>query len=693
LGASYLNSFRRYLRPVFCSWVWVLYLFVFQLSWAQPSNEVYHLSIGDVSEIDETIYIPDTWNYLPGNQNWSESFLTDSNRQQVSTYLDPSELSFIDWDGSGWFWISFQIDSSLLDYPLALLPEQHNGASEIYFDGRLVHRIGTFSPDENTFEPYKDALPRHLQIIDTNVHTLAVRYANFDAESFNNYGFTAGFRFLFGNQDYHGSTILETQRRDLKIRQFYLGIMLAFTVIHFLLFVFYPAEKRNLYFALFTGFLTLLSYSILEAEFSYSPKASIFYYRVSLIAWLFTVMYALRFSYSLFYDKMPRIFWGFLAAGLLLATGIWLNQQAYSGIRELFVLIMLFEIFRVLVISFIRKKEGIALIGSGLIVFGGGLLYTSLANLNVFQSDPIWGNVYGSTGLILGMSVYLSRVFAQTNQRLEDKLQEVKHLSEVSLQQERISKQKEMERKLLEAENARKSQELEEARTLQLSMLPTSVPQHPNWDVAVYMQTAQEVGGDYYDFATDADGNLLVAVGDATGHGMKAGIMVATAKSFFHTLAHEPSLISILKRMSIGVKNMNLRMMYMSMMLLRIQNKTVEYTSAGMPPMLHFRKNSGDVVTHLHKGMPLGAQVDYPYTSSILNVESGDILVCLSDGLTELFNEKREQLGVQNVEHLILNNNEGDAEKILTQIVDFSGKWAGTAEQEDDLTLLVMKAR
>jgi serine phosphatase RsbU (regulator of sigma subunit) len=74
--------------------------------------------------------------------------------------------------------------------------------------------------------------------------------------------------------------------------------------------------------------------------------------------------------------------------------------------------------------------------------------------------------------MIFSMSIYLSRDFAKTNRQVEQKLREVKHLSERSLAQERINREKEVERKLLAAENERKSKELEEARQLQLSMLP-----------------------------------------------------------------------------------------------------------------------------------------------------------------------------------------------------------------------------
>src|SRR6185295_16116119 len=93
------------------------------------------------------------------------------------------------------------------------------------------------------------------------------------------------------------------------------------------------------------------------------------------------------------------------------------------------------------------------------------------------------------------------------------------------------------QRQELQTENERRAKELEEARQLQLSMLPKSVPQLVQLEIAAYMKTATEVGGDYYDFHLAEDGTLTVAVGDATGHGLKAGTMVSSVKSLFVSLA------------------------------------------------------------------------------------------------------------------------------------------------------------
>ena len=85
-------------------------------------------------------------------------------------------------------------------------------------------------------------------------------------------------------------------------------------------------------------------------------------------------------------------------------------------------------------------------------------------------------------------------------------------------------------------------------------MLPGKLPDVDPYDISVYMETATEVGGDYYDYSIQEDGWMTLALGDATGHGMKAGIMVAAAKSNFHTLAGEENQVEMLHRMSDGLR-------------------------------------------------------------------------------------------------------------------------------------------
>src|SRR5438477_9982476 len=101
-------------------------------------------------------------------------------------------------------------------------------------------------------------------------------------------------------------------------------------------------------------------------------------------------------------------------------------------------------------------------------------------------------------------------------------------------------------------------------------MLPKKLPELPNLEIAAYMKPATEVGGDYYDFHLAADGTLTVAVGDATGHGLKAGTMVTATKGLFNALAQGPEITQFLGQASLALKQMNLRGLYMALTLIKV---------------------------------------------------------------------------------------------------------------------------
>ena len=157
----------------------------------------------------------------------------------------------------------------------------------------------------------------------------------------------------------------------------------------------------------------------------------------------------------------------------------------------------------------------------------------------------------------------------------------------------------------IRSESERQAAELEEARKLQLSMLPSVTPDHRLIETAWRMRTATEVGGDYYDFRATTDDEFLLAVGDATGHGLQSGSVVTATKSLFHTVADEESLNDTLRTMSHGIRAMNFPRLGMAMAMLRIRENQLSITSAGMPPVLVHRASSGDVEEILLPGIGL----------------------------------------------------------------------------------------
>jgi serine phosphatase RsbU (regulator of sigma subunit)/ligand-binding sensor domain-containing protein len=246
---------------------------------------------------------------------------------------------------------------------------------------------------------------------------------------------------------------------------------------------------------------------------------------------------------------------------------------------------------------------------------------------------------------------------------------------------------------LLEAENKRKSEELEEARQLQLSMLPKNLPNLPHLDIAVYMKTATEVGGDYYDFHIGLDGTLTVVLGDATGHGMKAGTMVTTTKSLFNVLAPNPNIIETFHEMTRCLKLMHMEKLSMCLTMLKIIGNKIQMSSAGMPPVFIYKRESQTIEEHVIKGMPLGTFNNFPYSIVESNIGTGDTILLMSDGFPELLNNDKEMYGYKRARNYFEEIADESPENIIDHLKEEGSKWVNDQEPDDDVTFVVIKVK
>jgi len=293
------------------------------------------------------------------------------------------------------------------------------------------------------------------------------------------------------------------------------------------------------------------------------------------------------------------------------------------------------------------------------------------ASIHITINPPWWQTAYAY--------VFVALMFAGT-------LIGIRHIE--------LNRRKQKENKrMLEAENRRKTEELEEARQLQLSMLPKEIPSIPNLDIAVYMKTATEVGGDYYDFSMKDDGSLNIAIGDATGHGMKAGTMVSSMKSIFTTNASKMDIEQFFVTANSGVKSMGLKRMMMGFSMLNIDKNNLKLINAGMPPIFLFHKKS-NVVEELNEHvMPIGAMNHSRYTITSRSLEIGDVLLMLTDGMPELHNDKHEMYGYDRIKDLLGKVNGYNSEEIIMQLREEASAWINDQDPDDDVTFVVIKVK
>lgn len=260
------------------------------------------------------------------------------------------------------------------------------------------------------------------------------------------------------------------------------------------------------------------------------------------------------------------------------------------------------------------------------------------------------------------------------------------------LDEERRRQESEIEQRLLKTEYERKTEELEEARQFQLSLLPKTLPSLPGFEVAVSMKTATEVGGDYYDFFLAEDGALTAAIGDATGHGATAGTMVTAIKSLFSAYAGGPDLSGFLTGAARAVRRMDLGRMAMALSLLRLEGGALTVSAAGMPPVLVYRRATGQAEEIALPGMPLGG-LAFEYRQMRTEVAPGDTILLMTDGLPELTDAQGEPLGYARVRSVFEALGEKAPEEVIAGLTETAGTWAGAQAPKDDITFVVIRVR
>lgn len=251
----------------------------------------------------------------------------------------------------------------------------------------------------------------------------------------------------------------------------------------------------------------------------------------------------------------------------------------------------------------------------------------------------------------------------------------------------------EAQNKIIQAENERKTRELEEARELQLAMLPNEIPNLKDFEIAVFMKTATEVGGDYYDFSFMNNGSLNIAIGDATGHGMKAGTMVTMIKSLFMVNSSSKEMPEFFRLTNEAIKNSNLKRMMVGFAMMNIYGKKLKVINAGMPPVYYYKNSLREIIEIGGHNLPLGALSKTKYRADELDMEQGDSVLMLSDGFPELQNDKNEPYGYKKLVDTFLQAGSRSASEIIDALRCEVKDWGCKKELEDDITFVVVKVK
>lgn len=243
-------------------------------------------------------------------------------------------------------------------------------------------------------------------------------------------------------------------------------------------------------------------------------------------------------------------------------------------------------------------------------------------------------------------------------------------------------------------------QELSFAGKIQAALLPESRPVIKGLDIDSFYSSAQEVGGDYYDFINVDDSHLGIAIGDVSGKGLPGSMMMTMVRSTLRAEARKvldpAKVLSNVNRLIFPdiKKGMFVSMFYG---IIDINTLSFVYTNAGHNPLIHYVRESDRIFLINPEGLAIGLDGGAIFDSAIMNstikLAKGDIVIQYTDGVTEAMNAKHEEFGEDRFKESIKKYCKLDATVLVEGLKKDIFAFTGNTPQHDDITLIVVKAK
>ncbi|UCH95859.1 MAG: PP2C family protein-serine/threonine phosphatase [Candidatus Aminicenantes bacterium] len=241
--------------------------------------------------------------------------------------------------------------------------------------------------------------------------------------------------------------------------------------------------------------------------------------------------------------------------------------------------------------------------------------------------------------------------------------------------------------------------ELETARKMQLSLMPTQDPEISGFDISGCCIPAQNVGGDLFDFVWlgKSHNRLCIPIVDVSGKGMDAALTaVYTSGALVSEAQHEEDVVTVVDNLNSAIYSRQNRSRFVSLLIvaLDINSRKIEYINAGQSKPLLLRKDKVSVLKGPGARFPLGIMEAPQYLPQAVQLQAGDILLLYTDGVTEAMNAREEMFGEDRLKEVFQAVEKKDlrARQIVEKIKDEIMNFSGPEQQHDDLTIVVIKA-
>jgi hypothetical protein len=237
--------------------------------------------------------------------------------------------------------------------------------------------------------------------------------------------------------------------------------------------------------------------------------------------------------------------------------------------------------------------------------------------------------------------------------------------------------------------------ELEIAKTIQLSLLPTSVPEIPGVRLGGICVPAKDVGGDYYDFLVQPDGRLGLVIADVSGHNVGAALLMAETRTMIRARANNidtpRELLAELNRFFHD--DLSRAELFVTMFFVQYHphNGRAVYANAGHSPPLLWQQAIGQCQRLDSEGLILGVKREFPYEQEFVDLAPGDVLLLYTDGIVEATNHSSELFGEERLAELLRESHALPPQELIERIFQQVRMFTGLHGFSDDVSLVVMR--
>jgi serine phosphatase RsbU (regulator of sigma subunit) len=627
-----------------------------------------------------------------------------------------------------WYRMHFEIDSSLMNIPLAFFMRQFGSAADVYLDGKFLKSFGKVGKDKESEIADANLIPVPFAFTFSSKkdHVLALRYSDFHRDRLANRGLNLGKNFLIEVRHLNKEITDAVNPTRYFPFIFFGAVFLTLGALHFIMFIFLREKKSNLSYSVYCLIFSLVTFYIYYILTTPDFEIITRFARMAMFLISGLVVPLISMLHRIFYNKRLKIFWVIVAI-FSVSFVLFFNEQLKAAAIGIVLLLIIstVEILRVIIRAIVKKKDGAWIFALVILLAPiAGIVSSYLPNEFMFNGIRIKNNtgivVVSSfiLGLPFSMTLYLARDLARMSKTLKQQLREISGLSEQTIRQEKEKKQIlenqniELEKKvtertmeviaqknIIEVKNKEITANLTYAKRIQSAILPDIKLIYKTLEQSFILYIPKDiVSGDFYGFA-QKNNKVLIAAADCTGHGVTGAFMSMIGSSLLNQIINErnitqPSLI--LDALNEGIVH-SLKQketdshdgMDISICTFDLQNRLVQFAGANRPLWL-IRNN--ELVVYEPDKFPIGGlQVvtDEKFKENEISLLKNDTLYLFTDGFADQFGgENGKKLMSKKFKDILLSIQHLPMNEQGAYLDNHFKTWMGANEQVDDVLVI-----